>query len=74
MSQINASASGTYAFDDQFKVNRLGYGTMQLTGEGTWGPYDDPNNAVSVIKKAVDLGINFLTRPILMVRGLLIVT
>ncbi len=59
MSQINASASGTYAFDDQFKVNRLGYGTMQLTGEGTWGPYDDPNNAVSVIKKAVDLGINF---------------
>ncbi len=32
---------------------------MQLTGEGTWGPYDDPNNAVSVIKKAVDLGINF---------------
>ncbi|MDN6968538.1 aldo/keto reductase [Oenococcus sp. UCMA 17063] len=59
MSQINASASGTYAFDDQFKVNRLGYGTMQLTGKGTWGPYGDPENAVSVIKKAVDLGINF---------------
>lgn len=42
MTTINAANAGTYAFDDQFKVNRMGYGVMQLTGPGTWGPYADP--------------------------------
>lgn len=34
MTTINAANAGTYAFDDQFKVNRMGYGVMQLTGPG----------------------------------------
>ncbi|BAP84895.1 aryl-alcohol dehydrogenase related enzyme [Paucilactobacillus hokkaidonensis JCM 18461] len=59
MAEVTANNSGTYVFDDQFKVNRLGYGTMQLTGNGTWGPYHDPKQAVAVVQKAVELGINF---------------
>lgn len=59
VAEITAANSGTYAFDDQFKINRLGYGTMQLTGAGTWGPYSDPKKAVSVVQKAVELGVNF---------------
>jgi len=59
MTTINAANAGTYAFDDTFKVNRLGYGVMQLTGPGTWGPYKDPTNAVKVIKTALEYGVNF---------------
>ena len=58
--KINATKAGTYEFDKDFIVNRLGYGTMQLTGPGVWGPYKDPDQAVSVIKKAFDLGVNFI--------------
>lgn len=59
MAELNAANSGTYQFDDQFKINRLGYGTMQLTGPGTWGPYKDWNQAVSVVEHATELGVNF---------------
>ncbi|WP_072540326.1 aldo/keto reductase [Lactiplantibacillus plantarum] len=59
MTTINAANAGTYAFDDQFKVNRMGYGVMQLTGPGTWGPYADPENGVKVVKKALEYGVNF---------------
>lgn len=37
MAELNAANAGTYKFDNDFEINRLGYGTMQLTGEGTWG-------------------------------------
>lgn len=59
MATINAANAGTYAFDDTFKVNRLGYGTMQLTGPGTWGPYAEPEKGIQVVQKALDYGINF---------------
>lgn len=38
-------------------VNRLGYGTMQLTGPGVWGPPADPQNAVAVLRRAAELGV-----------------
>jgi len=59
MTTLNAANAGTYAFDETFKINRLGYGTMQLTGPGTWGPYSDPENGIKVIKQALAYGINF---------------
>lgn len=59
MTTLNAANAGTYAFDDTFKINRLGYGTMQLTGPGTWGPYSDPESGIKVIKQALAYGINF---------------
>ncbi|WP_204122254.1 MULTISPECIES: aldo/keto reductase [Levilactobacillus] len=50
----------TFKFDDELTVNRLGYGTMQLTGDGVWGPVPDPDNAVKVIETAIDHGVNFI--------------
>ncbi|WP_087716711.1 aldo/keto reductase [Levilactobacillus brevis] len=50
----------TFTFDSDLTVNRLGYGTMQLTGDGVWGPVADPDNAVKVIETAIDHGVNFI--------------
>jgi len=60
MDEITANKAGTFEFDKDFVVNRLGYGTMQLTGPGVWGPYKDPDQAVDVIKKSFELGVNFI--------------
>ncbi|WP_214463414.1 aldo/keto reductase [Levilactobacillus brevis] len=50
----------TFTFDSDLTVNRLGYGTMQLTGDGVWGPVADPDNAVKVVETAIDHGVNFI--------------
>lgn len=50
----------TFTFDSDLTVNRLGYGTMQLTGDGVWGPVADPDNAVKVIETAIDHGVNLI--------------
>jgi pyridoxine 4-dehydrogenase len=55
-----AAASGTYKLGGDLEVNRLGYGTMQLTGEGVWGEPDDHDEAVAVLRRAVELGVNFI--------------
>ncbi|MER7172436.1 aldo/keto reductase [Streptomyces mesophilus] len=41
-------------------VNRLGYGAMHLTGHGMWGPPEDPDQAVAVLRRAVELGVTFI--------------
>jgi pyridoxine 4-dehydrogenase len=41
-------------------INRLGYGAMRITGEGIWGEPADHQNAVAVLKRAVELGVNFI--------------
>lgn len=41
-------------------VNRLGYGAMHLTGYGMWGNPDDPEKAVRLLRRAVELGVNFI--------------
>lgn len=55
-----ADASGTFAIGGDLPVNRLGYGTMRLTGEGVWGEPSDPDEAVRVLRRVVDLGVNFI--------------
>ncbi|GAB3693644.1 aldo/keto reductase [Nocardiopsis oceani] len=55
-----AGTSGTFAIGGALPVNRLGYGTMRLTGEGVWGDPSDPDEAVRVLRRAVDLGVNFI--------------
>ncbi len=57
--QTVAAPSGTYEIGGDLPVVRLGYGTMQLTGEGVWGAAEDPDEAVRVLRRAVDLGITF---------------
>jgi pyridoxine 4-dehydrogenase len=55
-----AAAAGTFALGGDLTVNRLGYGTMQLTGPGVWGDPKDPDEAVRVLRRAVELGVNFI--------------
>jgi pyridoxine 4-dehydrogenase len=50
--------SGTFALGGTLPVNRLGYGTMQLTGPGVWGPPQDRDQALRVLRRAVELGVN----------------
>lgn len=54
------AASGTFAIGGDLPVHRLGYGAMRITGEGIWGPPDDPANAVAVLRRAVGLGVDFI--------------
>lgn len=44
----------------ELEIHRLGYGAMRLTGEGVFGPPDDPEEAREVLRRAVDLGIDFI--------------
>ena len=55
-----AKASGEFSIGGKLPVTRLGYGTMQLTGPGVWGDPKDPDEAVRVLRRTVDLGVNFL--------------
>jgi aryl-alcohol dehydrogenase-like predicted oxidoreductase len=59
MTQNLAQSSGTFTIGD-LEVRRLGFGTMQLTGPGIWGDPKDPDEAVRVLRRAVELGVNFL--------------
>ncbi|ORW04597.1 aldo/keto reductase [Mycobacterium kyorinense] len=54
-----AQASGTFTLGDM-TVNRLGFGAMRLTGKGVWGPPADRAEAVRVLRRAVELGVNFI--------------
>ena len=55
-----ADSSGVYRLGGDLPVNRLGYGTMQLTGPGVWGDPKDPEEAVRVLRRAAELGVNFI--------------
>ena len=57
---VDAKASGTFALGGDLRVNRLGYGAMRITGEGVWGEPKDPEAARKVLRRAVDLGVNFI--------------
>lgn len=55
-----AAQSGTFSLGGTTSVNRLGYGTMRLTGPGVWGDPEQPEEAVRVLQRAVELGVNFI--------------
>jgi pyridoxine 4-dehydrogenase len=52
-----AAPSGTFQLGGDLPVVRLGYGTMQLPGEGVWGPPKDHDEAIRVLRRAVEIGI-----------------
>jgi aryl-alcohol dehydrogenase-like predicted oxidoreductase len=58
--KISAKAAGTIALGGEFSVNRLGFGGMRLTGDGIWGPPKDRKKALSVLRRAVELDVNFI--------------
>src|SRR5439155_22834315 len=56
----NASAAGALTLGGDLEVGRLGFGAMRLTGEGIWGPPADREGAKAVLRRAVELGVNFI--------------
>src|SRR6476661_222136 len=54
-----AAPSGTYSIGGDLPVVRLGYGTMQLPGDGVWGPAKDYDGALAVLRRAVEIGVTF---------------
>src|SRR6202158_3724629 len=59
MSKITASAAGTITLGDM-TVNRMGYGAMRVTGRGIWGEPRDPEEARRVLRRALELDVNFI--------------
>jgi pyridoxine 4-dehydrogenase len=55
-----ATIAKTFKIGDDLEVNRLGFGAMRLTGKGIWGEPKDVNEAKRVLKRAVELGVNFI--------------
>jgi pyridoxine 4-dehydrogenase len=60
MTPAVATQSGTFKIGGDLEVNRLGFGSMQLPGEGVWGEPEDRDAALSVLRATVDLGINLI--------------
>jgi pyridoxine 4-dehydrogenase len=58
--QSVARASGTFTIGGDLTVNRLGFGAMRLTGKGVWGPPEDRDECIRVLRRAVELGVNFI--------------
>src|SRR6186713_1460286 len=57
---VSAAKSGTFRIGPDLEVNRLGFGSMRLTGPGIWGPPEDHAEAIRTLKRAPALGINFI--------------
>ena len=58
--QRSADEAGSVSLGGEISVHRLGYGAMRLTGEGIWGPPKDRKAASDVLRRAVELGVNFI--------------
>lgn len=58
--QITAAAAGTITLGGDLTVNRLGFGAMRVTGKGIWGPPQDHAAAIATLRRAVELGVNFM--------------
>lgn len=58
-SQLTDAAAGTLEIGDR-SVRRLGFGAMRITGPGIWGPPEDHDGAIAVLRRAVELGVNLI--------------
>jgi pyridoxine 4-dehydrogenase len=58
--QRPAEASGTLTIGGDLRVHRLGFGAMRITGDGIWGPPRDKPEALAVLRRALELGINLI--------------
>ncbi|WP_162426008.1 aldo/keto reductase [Pontibacter pudoricolor] len=56
----NTSFNKTFTIGNDLTVNRMGFGAMRITGEGIWGPPKDHDEAIRVLQRTVELGINFI--------------
>jgi len=58
--EISASLAGNISLGGEISVRRLGFGAMRLTGDGIWGPPKDRKGALAVLRRAVELDVNFI--------------
>src|SRR6202023_729659 len=58
--QVPAKKAGEFLIGNDLRVTRLGFGAMRITGDGIWGEPADRAEAVRVLRRAVELGINFV--------------
>ena len=56
----SVTASGTFSLGGDLPVHRLGFGAMRITGDGIWGPPKDHDTALQVLRRAVELGVDFI--------------
>jgi pyridoxine 4-dehydrogenase len=56
----DAAGAGTVAFGGDLEVRRMAFGAMRITGDGIWGPPPDRESAKAVLRRAVDVGVNFI--------------
>jgi len=54
------SASGVFRIGGELPIHRLGFGAMRITGKGVWGEPHDRNEAIRVLRRTLELGINFI--------------
>ncbi len=57
---LPAAAAGTVKLGSDLAVNRMGFGAMRITGKGIWGPPEDHAGAIATLRRAVELGVNFI--------------
>jgi pyridoxine 4-dehydrogenase len=58
--ELSAKTAGEVSLGGEISVHRLGFGAMRLTGEGIWGPPKDHKGALAVLRRAVELDVNFI--------------
>jgi pyridoxine 4-dehydrogenase len=58
--ELSAKTAGEVSLGGEVSVHRLGFGAMRLTGEGVWGPPKDHQRALAVLRRAVELDVNFI--------------
>src|SRR2546427_4666593 len=58
--ELSANVAGNVSLGGELTVHRLGFGAMRLTGEGIWGPPKDRKRALAVLRRAVELDVNFI--------------
>jgi pyridoxine 4-dehydrogenase len=56
----NAAASGRFTLGGDLAIHRLGYGAMRITGKGIWDQPQNPDQCRAVLRRAVELGVNFI--------------
>jgi aryl-alcohol dehydrogenase-like predicted oxidoreductase len=57
---LPAAQAGTITLGGDLTVNRMGYGAMRITGKGIWGPPEDRDAALATLRRAIELGVNFI--------------
>jgi aryl-alcohol dehydrogenase-like predicted oxidoreductase len=57
---VDAKASGSFTLGGDLTVNRLGFGAMRITGKGIWGEPKNPEEARNVLRRSLELGVNFI--------------